>query len=146
MGHHQRGQTGVVSGLDLRALSIRRARHAAAREAILVRWRHLSAVRSLLRSCRPLVVSAAAAAVPKNTPRIPWSHELNWTKAIRGEAAASSPIEYAALLTETMLLGVVALRAWQGKKLLYDAARGQVSNFADANQYLTRDYRAGWAI
>jgi predicted dehydrogenase len=94
----------------------------------------------------PQALAAAAAAVPKSMPRIPWSHELNWTKAIRGEAAASSPIEYAALLTETMLLGVVALRAGQGKKILYDAERGQISNFLDANQYLTRDYRAGWAI
>ena len=48
------------------------------------------------------------------------AHELNWTKAIRGEAKASSPIEYAAQLTETMLLGLVALRAGQGKKILYD--------------------------
>ena len=44
----------------------------------------------------PHELTAAAAAVPKSIPRIPWSHELNWTKAIRGEATASSPIEYAA--------------------------------------------------
>jgi hypothetical protein len=94
----------------------------------------------------PHELTVAAAAVPKSIPRILWSHELNWTKAIRGEATASSPIEYAALLTETMLLGVVALRAGQGRKLLYDAGRGQISNVADANQYLTREYRAGWAI
>ena len=86
------------------------------------------------------------ASVPRATPRITWSHELNWTKAIRGEATASSPIEYSALLTETMLLGVVALRAGQGKKILYDADRGRIANLPDANQYLTREYRAGWAI
>jgi predicted dehydrogenase len=86
----------------------------------------------------------AAGAVPKSTPRIQWTHELNWTKAIRGEAKASSPFEYAAQLTETMLLGLVALRAGQGKKIVYDGAAGQVTNFPDANQYLTRDYRAGW--
>ena len=68
----------------------------------------------------PQSLSEAAAAVPKSMPRIAWSHELNWTKAIRGEAKASSPIEYAAQLTETMLLGLVALRAGQGKKILYD--------------------------
>ena len=45
-----------------------------------------------------------------------------------------------------MLLGLVALRAGQGKKILYDGERGQITNFADANQYLTRDYRSGWAI
>jgi hypothetical protein len=84
--------------------------------------------------------------VPKSIPRVPWSHELNWTKAIRGEAKASSPFEYAAQLTETMLLGMVALRAGQGKTLLYDGEQGQITNFADANQYLTREYRAGWAV
>jgi predicted dehydrogenase len=94
----------------------------------------------------PQALAEAAAAVPKTIPRIMWSHELNWTKAIRGEAKASSPIEYAAQLTETMLLGVVALRAGQGKKILYDGERGQITNIADANQYLTRDYRAGWVI
>jgi len=82
--------------------------------------------------------------VPKSMPRIMWSHELNWTKAIRGQANASSPFEYAARLTETMLLGLVALRAGQGKKILYDGETGQVTNFADANQYLTREYRGGW--
>jgi hypothetical protein len=87
-----------------------------------------------------------AAAVPKSMPRIKSSHELNWVKAIRGEAKASSPFEYAAQLTETMLLGIAALRAGQGKKLLYDGERGEITNSADANQYLTREYRAGWAI
>ena len=94
----------------------------------------------------PQALTEAAQAVPKSIPRITWSHELNWTKAIRGEAKASSPIEYAAELTETMLLGLVALRAGAGKKVLYDGERGRVTNIADANQYLTREYRAGWAI
>jgi predicted dehydrogenase len=94
----------------------------------------------------PQALAEAAAAVPKSIPRIMWSHELNWTKAIRGEAKASSPIEYAAQLTETMLLGLVALRTGQGQKILYDGERGQITNIADANQYLTREYRAGWAI
>ena len=94
----------------------------------------------------PQALTAAAAAIPKSMPRIMWSHELNWIKAIRGEAQASSPIESSAQLTETMLLGLVALRAGQGKKILYDGERGQITNMSDANQYLTREYRAGWAI
>jgi len=48
------------------------------------------------------------------------------------------------MLTETMLLGLVALRAGQGKKILYNGESGQVTNFPEANQYLTREYRAGW--
>jgi predicted dehydrogenase len=94
----------------------------------------------------PQYLMDAAAAVPKSTPRIAWSHELNWIRAIRGEATASSPFEYAARLTETMLLGVAALRAGQGRKIVYDGAAGSITNVADANQYLTREYRAGWEI
>ncbi|MDB6099129.1 MAG: putative oxidoreductase [Gammaproteobacteria bacterium] len=94
----------------------------------------------------PQELADAAAAVPKSIPRITWSHEANWTKAIRGEAKASSPIEYAARLTETMLLGVVALRAGQGQKILYDGETGQITNVSEANQYLTREYRAGWKV
>ena len=94
----------------------------------------------------PRSLMEQASLVPKSIPRIEWSHELNWAKAIRGEAKASSPLEYAARLTETMLLGLVALRAGQGKKILYDGERGQITNLPDANQYLTREYRAGWAI
>jgi predicted dehydrogenase len=94
----------------------------------------------------PQTLTEAAAAVPKSIPRITWSHELNWIKAIRGETKSSSPIEYAAQLTETMLLGLVALRAGQGKKIVYDGERGQITNIAEANQYLTREYRDGWLI
>ena len=96
--------------------------------------------------CYPVGLMEAAAKVPKTMPRITWSHELNWAKAIRGECKSSSPIEYAAQLTETMLLGVAALHAGQGRKVLYDADKAEFTNAPDANQYLTRDYRAGWAI
>jgi predicted dehydrogenase len=94
----------------------------------------------------PESLKADAARVPKSIPRIGWSHELNWAKAIRGEAKASSPLEYAAQLTETMLLGVATLRAGQGRKLNYDAQKSEFTNAPEANQYLTREYRSGWAI
>jgi predicted dehydrogenase len=94
----------------------------------------------------PESLQPQAAQVPKTIPRITWSHEENWAKAIKGQATASSPLEYAAQLTETMLLGVVALRAGQGKKILYDGEKMQITNAPDANQFLTREYRAGWAI
>jgi len=94
----------------------------------------------------PQALTEVARKVPKTMPRIEWSHELNWAKAIRGEAKASSPFEYSALLTETMLLGVAALRAGQGKNVMYDAEKMEFTNAPDANQYLTRQFRAGWAI
>jgi predicted dehydrogenase len=94
----------------------------------------------------PESLQQQAAQVPKTLPRITWSHEENWARAIKGQATASSPLEYAALLTETMLLGVVALRAGQGKKILYDGEKMQITSAPEANQFLTREYRAGWAI
>ena len=42
-----------------------------------------------------------------------------------------------------MLLGLVALRAGQGKKIIYDGDAGRITNLPDANQYLTREYRTG---
>jgi predicted dehydrogenase len=87
-----------------------------------------------------------AAAVPKTFARVTTSHEVNWIQACKGEAKASCPIDYAAKLTETMLLGIVALRTGQGKKLLYDGPNMKVTNIAEANQYLTRAYRKGWEL
>ena len=57
-----------------------------------------------------------------------------------------SDFAYASRLTETMLLGLVALRTGQGVKLNYDGANMRVTNNAEANQYLTREYRAGWSL
>src|SRR5687768_8301790 len=63
---------------------------------------------------------------PKTLPRIATSHETNWSNACKGEGQASTPFEYAAKLTEVMLLGVVALRA--GTKIHYDAANMRITN------------------
>ncbi|MES2443896.1 MAG: Gfo/Idh/MocA family oxidoreductase [Pseudomonadota bacterium] len=84
-------------------------------------------------------------AVPMSLPRVPGGkdgHEMNWVRAIRGVAHASCPFEYAVPLTETMLLGLVALRAEQ--PITYDGAAGRITNNADANRFLDREYRAGW--
>jgi len=74
---------------------------------------------------------------PQKLPRIPnENHEMNWVEAAKGRTQASCPFEYAAKLTEVMLLGVVSLRA--GKKLYYDGANMRVTNDEAANQYLQR--------
>jgi hypothetical protein len=79
----------------------------------------------------------------KKLPRIPnQQHELNWVAAAQGKAEASCPFDYAARLTETMLLGVVALHA--GKKIEYDGANMRVTNNSAANSFLQREYRTGW--
>jgi len=40
----------------------------------------------------------------------------------------------------------VALRAGQGRKILYDGANMTVTNAPEANPYLTRVYRKGWEL
>ena len=71
---------------------------------------------------------------------------MNWVRACKGETEASSPFEYGASLNETMVLGVAALRAGQGRKLIYDAEKMKFTNAPDADQFLTREYRTGWAL
>jgi predicted dehydrogenase len=94
----------------------------------------------------PQALMEQAAAVPKRFKRPEGTHEMNWVDTAKGKATASCPFEYAARLTESMLLGIVALRAGQGRKLNYDGANMKFPNQADADQYLTRDYRQGWAV
>jgi hypothetical protein len=88
----------------------------------------------------------AAASVPKTYPRIEVSHEMNWALACKGQGQASSPLTYGARLTETMLLGIVALRAGQGRKIYYDGDAMTVLNAPDANQFLKREYRKGFEV
>jgi len=82
---------------------------------------------------------------PKQTlERITVSHEMNWANACKGIGTATTPFEYAAKLTEVMLLGVVALKA--GEKISYDGANMKITNSKDANDFLKREYRRGWSL
>jgi predicted dehydrogenase len=91
----------------------------------------------------PDSLNASFGKPPQKLPRIAGErHELNWVDAAKGKTTASCPFEYAARLTEVMLLGVVALRA--GTKIRYDADNMRVTNALGANDYLTRTYRSGW--
>lgn len=90
----------------------------------------------------PKALEETAVSDKVRLPRITTSHEVNWANAAKGQGTASTPFEYAARLTEVMLLGIVSLRA--GGKIHYDAANMRVTNMAAANEFLTRDYRTGW--
>jgi predicted dehydrogenase len=94
----------------------------------------------------PAALQEEADRVPKTIARVDTSHEVNWARACKGQGKASSPFEYAAALNETMLLPIVALRAGQGRKIRYDAAAMSVTNIPEANPFLTRRYRDGWAL
>lgn len=62
---------------------------------------------------------------------------------IAGEESAGSFL-LAGPVTETILLGAVALRA--GKKVVYDSKNKKITNDENANKYFFREYRKGWEL
>jgi predicted dehydrogenase len=52
--------------------------------------------------------------------------------------------DYSGTMIEQMLLGLIAHRA--GKRLEYDPATGRITNVAEANDWLKREYRANWTL
>jgi predicted dehydrogenase len=72
--------------------------------------------------------------------------KAEWVKAIaEGKpSVALSNFDYAAMLTETILLGNVAMRV--GKKLEWDGPNLKVTNCPEAEKYIKREYRKGWTL
>jgi len=81
---------------------------------------------------------------PRTIPRVTGTHEQNWIDACKGGPAAGSNFEYAGPLTETVLLGNIAIRA--GKRLEWDSASMKITNVPEANELVGRKYRAGWNL
>ena len=75
----------------------------------------------------------------------PRNHYHHWIDACLGNATTAAGFDYSGPLTETVLLGTVALLC-AGKELAWDAARMEVTNVPEANQHLRRTYRDGWAV
>jgi predicted dehydrogenase len=69
-----------------------------------------------------------------------------WVRAIMENKPeiAYSNYDYAGLLTETILLGNVAMRA--GKKLEWDGENMKFTNASDAEKFLHFEYRKGWTL
>jgi hypothetical protein len=67
-----------------------------------------------------------------------------WIDAFRKGEESPGTFLKAAPVTQTILLGGVALRA--GKKVEYDPVKVEITNEPDANQFLTRTYRKGWEM
>jgi predicted dehydrogenase len=97
--------------------------------------------------------------VPKTLARVPEGHYVQWVNACiagYGKNELSSSFDYAGPLTETILMGNLALRSWNvkdssgkfigRKKLLWDAKNMKITNFDEANQFVKREYREGWKL
>ena len=96
---------------------------------------------------------------PKTSARVPEGHYVQWINAAiagYGKKELSSSFDYAGPLTETILMGNLALQAWNvkdakggfpgRKKLLWDAKEMKITNFDAANQFVKRDYKNGYKL
>lgn len=98
--------------------------------------------------------------------RVKDDHQTVWAEACKGNGEATSPFEYAVPLTESLLIGNLAVRCYDFKKLQpgkkpdswapydypgrirleWDAENVRVKNFEEANQFVKREYRKGWSL
>ncbi len=96
-------------------------------------------------------------------PRVPEGHYVQWINACLkgfGKAELSSPFDYAGPLTESVIMGNLAIRSYNikktstdgrtlypgRKKLLWDARNMKIANFDEANAFVKRTYRAPWSL
>lgn len=85
---------------------------------------------------------------PQRIERVPGGldgHEKNWVRACKDGKPPSTPFDYAGPLSEMVLMGNLAVR-FPNRQLLWDGEKMEVTNDKDANAFVRRDYREGWAI
>jgi predicted dehydrogenase len=78
-------------------------------------------------------------------PDGPDGHEQDWIRACKGGKPASSSFEYSGPLSETILMGNLAVR-FPDRQLLWNGEAMEVTNDKDANAYVRREYREGWRL
>jgi len=71
-------------------------------------------------------------------------HYKEWIAACKGGPAAMSNFEYASRLTETVLLGNLALRC--GKRIDWDAKAMKAKGCPEADALIKPSYRSGWTL
>jgi predicted dehydrogenase len=116
----------------------------------------------LYRPGEPVVNSAPP--TPSDEPE--FGHQRKWVDACKAgfdspeHKALTSSFDYSGPLTETVLMGNLAIRSYllrrqraQGgfeyygqKRLLWDGENMRITNLEEANQFATRSYRKGWEI
>jgi predicted dehydrogenase len=100
-------------------------------------------------------------------PRVPGNeagHYTQWVDACLkgyGQMELSSDFDYAGPLTEAILMGNLAIRSYNQrkmnadgkgytfpgrKKLLWDAKNMKITNFDEANAFVKSEYRSGWSL
>ncbi len=95
-----------------------------------------------------------------------YGHQRKWVDACKAgfgsqeHRALSSSFDYAGPMTETVLMGNLAIRSYMlrrenssgnmefyaRRKLLWDGENMRITNLEEANQFVGRTYREGWEI
>jgi predicted dehydrogenase len=86
----------------------------------------------------------AAERPEKTIPRVQGGHEQDWVRACKSGDPAGADFAYSGPLAEICCLGNVAQR--MDTRIEWDAENLKVTNVAEANKYIGRDYREGWEL
>jgi hypothetical protein len=84
----------------------------------------------------------AAARTPRESGQLS-AGLRQWAAACKGGAQSPGSFLHAGGISEAVNLYAVALRT--RRRLYYDAASRKITNVAEANKYLSREYRKGWS-
>ncbi|MDA9826917.1 Gfo/Idh/MocA family oxidoreductase [Flavobacteriaceae bacterium] len=102
----------------------------------------------------------------EDMPEPEYGHQRKWVDACKAgfnskeHLDLTSSFDYAGPMTETVLMGNLAIRSYMlrkenskgsfdyyaRKKLLWDGDNMKITNIEEANQFVTRKYREGWKI
>jgi len=90
---------------------------------------------------------AKSGIIPEKTMKRSPGHYEEWLQAIKDNDynGPKSNFDYAGPLTETMLLGCVAIRVGSGTKLTWDS-KNMTTGDDLADRYIQHEYRKGWAL
>jgi predicted dehydrogenase len=77
---------------------------------------------------------------PRVSPR-----DQVWIDAFKGGPRTYGDFQLAGPICDAVNLAAISLRLG-GRRLLWDAAAATITNVPEANAFLTREYRSGWAL
>lgn len=91
---------------------------------------------------------------PEQTlPRIPYKaggdqrQKWEFVQTCKGEYGGTmSNFGYAGRLTETILVGNLAIRSKEGSRIEWDAVNLKSTNMPEVNKFVQREYRDGWSL
>jgi hypothetical protein len=90
-------------------------------------------------------VKEAPTPAQERNPYEPSRRTRLWLEAFKGGQPGPGSFLLAGPISEAFNLGAISLRMG-GKRLVWDAHNMKVTNLAEANRYLFREYRPGWEL